>query len=187
MQVLYGSFSGHIVVTVENSTVSKESATCSSLPQSGEGHVIVLYQCGPPGAGPINPSASYVNSREDQNLPLCHSGLPTPPEAVCKEPKKDLQVSVLIQAERSPLAPQIQSRTNTSRGRTPSAKKNSSLDRPHVLWAPPYTLPPFLCVGHHSLPSPSAALFYVWDPSSTAISSSSPLWLPGGPCCHRPF
>ena len=55
-----------------------------------------------------------------------------------------------VQVERSPLTPQLQSRTNTSRGRTPSAE-SFTLDRPYVPWASPYEwLQPFPCVGPHS-------------------------------------
>ena len=78
------SFSSHVVAAIENSTVNEAGAAWSVLPQTEEGHVITLFQHGSPAAGTLNPSALYVNT-----------GLPPSPEAVYKEPGKDLQGSVL--------------------------------------------------------------------------------------------
>ena len=43
----------------------------------------------------LNPSALFVNSGEDQDSSLGHSGLLLPSEAIYKELGKDLQGSVL--------------------------------------------------------------------------------------------
>ena len=78
--------------------------------------MIELYQRGSPAAGVLNPSAVHVIFGEDQDPSLGISGLPPPPETIYKEPGKDLQGSVLNQVWRSALEPQLQSRTNISKG-----------------------------------------------------------------------
>ena len=135
----------------------------------------MLYQHGYAAAGKLNPQISNTGLSLDETPSMCYSGLPPSPQGLSKEPREDLNRSVLNQAERSPLVPQWQLRSNASRGRSPSVE-NTSLERPYDPRASPYQLlQPFPLFGHYSSLSASAALFYVSDSSGTTISTSSPL------------
>ena len=56
-------------------------AACSGLPQTEKDYVIMLHQRGSPAAGALYPLAPYVNSGQDQDPALGHSGLLPPPQS----------------------------------------------------------------------------------------------------------
>ena len=107
-------------------------------------------------------------------------GCPLPQKAIYKEPGRDLQGSVFNQVWRFVLESQLQSRTNTIKGRTPSAE-NTSLDRTYTPWASPYKqLEPSLVLAtillRHLLPLYSTCLVLEVLPSLQVVLIGS--WWP---------
>ena len=133
-----------------------------------------------------------INSRHSDFDPglawasLVDHGRMTPsPQGVYEGAGDPSKSVVLPQAKRPSLGNLNQERSNTLIGRTP-AGKNTLLETPQYQEA---SLSPrsllLLCTGGHSPPESSLSLFLITDSSGEIVSSKSPPWLPGVPCCCR--
>ena len=114
-----------LLVNVVEAAVSCDQQTITN-------HLIMLYQGGQAAAWEFNPRISSADPGLDGSPSVCHSRLPPPPQGLYKKTGEDQIRSAFNQAERSPLVPQLQPRSNASRGESLSVE-NKSLDRPYNL------------------------------------------------------